>query len=135
MIRDKIVFGLILAFLGSGMYSCTNYKRVEGNVPSGHKAMKVGKVKKSASEYTVHKSDCLWKIAGSTYGDSYQWPLIFKANRDMVEDPDLISPGQKLQIQKGFTDKEKARARELSSKTPKYVPHAQPRKTLPLNYF
>jgi LysM repeat protein len=132
MMTRKIVFGLILAFIGSGLYSCTNYKRVEGTDASGGKKIKV---KKSASQYTVRKGDSLWNIAGSKYGDSYQWPLIFKANRDLVEDPDIIEPSQDLQIQKGFTDVEKERARELSSKTPKYVPHSQPRKTLPLNYF
>jgi LysM repeat protein len=132
MVTRNIVFGLILAFVGSGIYGCTNYKRVEG---TDAKAGKTVKAKKSAGQYTVRKGDCLWDIAGSKYGDSYQWPLIFKANRDLVEDPDIIEPSQELSIQKGFSDEEIERARSLSSKTPKYVPHSQPRKTLPLNYF
>ena len=50
--------------------------------------------------YTVAPGDSLWEIAQSTgqYGDAYRWPLIFKANRSQIKDPDVIYPRQTLKI-------------------------------------
>ena len=48
--------------------------------------------------YTVVAGDSLSKIAKGVYGDASQWRRIFEANRDQIEDPDLIRPGQKLKI-------------------------------------
>lgn len=54
----------------------------------------------SANSYTVQRGDNLWNISGkdSIYGDPYQWPLIYKANRSQISDADLIHPGQDLSI-------------------------------------
>jgi len=51
--------------------------------------------------YTVSRGDTLWGISGSSvgYNDPYQWPLIYRANADMINDPDLIYPGQDLTIE------------------------------------
>jgi nucleoid-associated protein YgaU len=48
--------------------------------------------------YTVVAGDSLSKIAKKLYGDANQWRRIFEANRDQIENPDLIKPGQKLKI-------------------------------------
>lgn len=48
--------------------------------------------------YTVASGDSLSKIAKRLYGDANQWRKIFDANRDQIENPDLIHPGQKLKI-------------------------------------
>ena len=48
--------------------------------------------------YTVERGDSLSKIARRMYGDANQWRRIFDANRDQIEDPDLIHPGQVLRI-------------------------------------
>lgn len=50
--------------------------------------------------YTVQRGDSLWRISGKSeiYGNPYQWPLIYKANRDKIRDADLIFPGQNLSI-------------------------------------
>jgi len=57
----------------------------------------------ASSVYTVSKGDSLWSISGddSVYADPYQWPLIYKANRDQIKDADLIYPGQALDIDRG----------------------------------
>lgn len=61
-------------------------------------------VESSASDdngsYTVARGDHLWGISGQSriYGNPYQWPLIYKANSDQIEDADLINPGQTLTI-------------------------------------
>ena len=52
----------------------------------------------SGSTYTVQAGDSLSKI-GSHYGIS--WQKIFEANRDKLDDPDKIQPGQELTIPQG----------------------------------
>lgn len=52
----------------------------------------------SGSSYTVQSGDSLSKI-GSKYGVS--WQKIFDANRDKLDDPDKIQPGQELTIPQG----------------------------------
>ena len=53
--------------------------------------------------YTVRRlspEDCLWRIAGYSdiYGDPYQWTRIYQRNRDIISNPSLIYPGQRLII-------------------------------------
>ncbi len=88
-------------------------------------------------DYIVVKGDTLWGISGSSsgYNDYFLWPLIFKANRDQITDPDLIYPKQDFCIRQDFEDKDKQKARKDASDTPKYVPHTKPRETLPVDYF
>jgi nucleoid-associated protein YgaU len=50
------------------------------------------------STYVVKKGDSLSKIAKDQYGDADKWRKIFEANRDQIQDPDLIHPGQTLRI-------------------------------------
>ena len=51
-----------------------------------------------AKLYTVKSGDTLSKIAKAEYGDAMKYPVIFEANRPMLEDPDKIYPGQALRI-------------------------------------
>ena len=48
--------------------------------------------------YTIESGDTLSKIAKEYYGDAMQYPKIFEANREVIEDPDKIFPGQKIRI-------------------------------------
>jgi uncharacterized protein YidB (DUF937 family) len=48
--------------------------------------------------HTVAAGESLSKIARRYYGDANQWRRIFEANRDQIQNPDLIHPGQKLKI-------------------------------------
>ncbi len=50
--------------------------------------------------YSVVRGDNLWNISGKdeVYADPYQWPLIYKTNRDKIKDADLIHPGQVFDI-------------------------------------
>ena len=48
--------------------------------------------------YTVVSGDSLSKIAKHFYGSANRWKQIFEANRDQLDDPDLIKPGQVLKI-------------------------------------
>jgi nucleoid-associated protein YgaU len=48
--------------------------------------------------YVVTAGDSLSKIAKRFYGDAGQWQRIFEANRNQLDNPDLIRPGQTLVI-------------------------------------
>jgi len=48
--------------------------------------------------YTVQNGDSLSKIAKREYGDAQQWRRIYEANRDLIQNPDLIYPGQVFRI-------------------------------------
>ena len=52
------------------------------------------------NSYSVVRGDNLWSISGKdeVYADPYQWPLIYKTNRDKIKDADLIYPGQVFDI-------------------------------------
>jgi nucleoid-associated protein YgaU len=51
-----------------------------------------------ATYYTVQRRDTLSKVAKAHYGDASMYPLIFEANRPMLQDPDKIYPGQMLRL-------------------------------------
>jgi peptidoglycan hydrolase CwlO-like protein len=50
--------------------------------------------------YKVVRGDCLWNIAKKKehYGNAFAWPVIYKANRDKIKNPDLIYPNQEFAI-------------------------------------
>lgn len=52
----------------------------------------------TTQSYTVQSGDTLSHIAQRYYGQAGQWNRIFEANRDQLDDPDLIQPGQVLKI-------------------------------------
>jgi nucleoid-associated protein YgaU len=52
----------------------------------------------AAATYTVRSGDSLSAIAKREYGDAGQWRRIYEANRDQIDNPDLIHPGQELKI-------------------------------------
>lgn len=52
----------------------------------------------SQKTYTVKKGDCLWSIAKARYGDGRQFKKIYEANRDIIKNPNLIYPNQKIKI-------------------------------------
>jgi nucleoid-associated protein YgaU len=66
------------------------------------------------SRYEVVAGDSLWAIAAQSgiYGDPYYWPLIYKANHGLIEDADLIYPGQVLIINRNASSAEMLDAAE-----------------------
>lgn len=48
--------------------------------------------------YTVKSGDTLSKISQQFYGSANQYMKIFEANRDQLNDPNTIRPGQTLKI-------------------------------------
>lgn len=50
--------------------------------------------------YTIVKGDNFSKISKKFYGDSNKYNKISEANKEVIKDPDLIYPGQKIRIPK-----------------------------------
>lgn len=48
--------------------------------------------------HTVQSGDTLSKIAKSAYDNGGAYMKIFEANRDILSDPNLIKPGQRIKI-------------------------------------
>jgi len=59
-----------------------------------------GATPKVLTEHVVIKGETLWWIAEykQVYDDPFKWPLIYKANRSQIKDPDLIYPDQVFKI-------------------------------------
>ncbi len=72
------------------------YARLDPDYRSGDLVLDISAPEgASTATYTVQSGDSLSKI-GSNYGVS--WQKIFEANRDKLDDPDKIFPGQELTI-------------------------------------
>jgi nucleoid-associated protein YgaU len=48
--------------------------------------------------YVIKSGDTLSAIAQKYYGKASAYPRIFEANREVIKNPDLIYPGQKIRI-------------------------------------
>ncbi len=53
---------------------------------------------KNTGYYIVKSGDTLWGIAKKYYGDGTKYTKIYNANRNIISNPSLIRPGQKLVI-------------------------------------
>lgn len=52
----------------------------------------------NAKTYTVKEGDCLWNIAKKYYGNGVEYTKIFNANKDKLDNPNLIYVGQVLTL-------------------------------------
>ena len=75
-------------------------ENTDSSASSSSGARGAGAMAGRVSSYSVVRGDNLWNISGKdeVYADPYQWPLIYKTNRDKIKDADLIMPGQVLDI-------------------------------------
>ena len=73
---------------GAGAPDFSNVEGHADTVPAGARAR----------TYTVQAGDTLSHIAQRVYGKASRWHAIFDANRDQLDDPDPIRPGQVLTL-------------------------------------
>lgn len=64
------------------------------------KALDAWVEKPDVISYKVVRGDHLWGIAKKKehYGNGFAWPIIYKANRDQIKNPDLIYPDQVFKV-------------------------------------
>ncbi len=76
------------------------------------------------TSHTVVRGECLWWIAEykQIYNDPFMWPLIFKANRDQINNPDLIYPDQVFQIPRAYQLDEVKESRRSAGAPRPYLP-------------
>ena len=48
----------------------------------------------------VQPGNSLWRIARRTYGDGFDYVIIYRANKDQIRNPDMIFPGQVYMLPK-----------------------------------
>ena len=77
---------------GTGKPDFSNVQGKVDGVPDG------GGAGAGEQSYTVQKGDTLSHIAQKHYGKASKWHAIFDANRDQIDDPDKIFPGQVLKL-------------------------------------
>lgn len=75
-----------------------DFSNVQGGVSSTEEITATSSGSTGEQSYTVEKGDTLSAIAKQFYGKAGAWRDIFEANRDQIDDPDRIFPGQVLKI-------------------------------------
>lgn len=60
--------------------------------------VKEGELSAKVEYYVIKSGDTLSGIAAKYYGQGSLYPRIFEANREVIKNPDLIYPGQKIRI-------------------------------------
>ncbi len=60
----------------------------------------LAELKAARTTYTVVRGNSLWAIAGksSIYGNSFEWPLLYRSNAGKIHNPDLIYPNERLKV-------------------------------------
>ncbi|MDI6777481.1 MAG: LysM peptidoglycan-binding domain-containing protein [Syntrophales bacterium] len=89
----------------------------------------VKKKKPVLSKYhLVKKGESLWWIAKykDRYNDPFLWPIIYRANKNKIKNPDVIYPGQKFRIPRGgYTVEDIKKVRKNAGAPWPYVPPAK----------
>jgi nucleoid-associated protein YgaU len=73
-------------------------KDIVADIKAASPTTAVGTAGAAESTYTVKSGDTLSKIAKEKLGNANAFMEIFNANRDQLNDPDKIKPGQVLKI-------------------------------------
>ena len=98
----KFVAVAVVAFAVVGCASTepTKETKEETKAAEVQPAAPAAPTRKADDTYNVVRGDHLWGISSKPkiYGNPYQWPLIYKANRSQIADADLIKPGQVFTI-------------------------------------
>jgi nucleoid-associated protein YgaU len=87
----------LMDFFKKGKEEPAREREKPANVPR-QSAPQTPQATSTRREYVIKSGDSLSKIAKQHYGNAGEWKKIYQANRDVIKDPDLIHPGQKIVI-------------------------------------
>lgn len=73
----------------------TIYKRFNAE-PTSAQMWIAKSTDRAADTYTVQKGDTLWSVSQTLFGDPTFWPKIWSLNRETIENPHFIYPGDKV---------------------------------------
>src|SRR6185503_129030 len=69
------------------------------HAPANEDSATIEPVDHGARKHTVQRGDTIFKLAREYYGgDEHQWRKIFDANRDKIQNKDVLKVGQVLVI-------------------------------------
>jgi hypothetical protein len=74
---------------------------VAGTDPTPLRRMNSGARGLPPGLHEVVPGDSLWELAEREFGDGFRWREIYALNRGSVTDPDLILPGQEIELPRG----------------------------------
>jgi len=103
-LKDLLEKAKELYRLGLEQQAKGNYEQAQSYFGESLRYVEIYKSYAVKGVYTVRlipeRRDCLWRIAEyeSIYGDPYRWPQIWRRNRKLIQNPDLIYPGWQLVI-------------------------------------
>jgi nucleoid-associated protein YgaU len=90
--------------LGIKEKAAGNYEKAQDYFAEALRYIEIYKSYAVKGVYTVRlipdKRDCLWRIAEykDIYGNPHLWPKLWRRNRKLIQNPDLIFPGWQLVI-------------------------------------
>lgn len=99
----ETLWGIAERYTGYGgnwrQIAATNHLHHGELIPAGrHLRVVVETATTNDNVVTVHDGDTLSAIAEDHLGRGSAWPKIYDANRDQIRNPDLIYPGEQLQM-------------------------------------
>lgn len=98
--KDAIVRAAIYLEQAKEAYNAHNYEHAFNYAEVTARVAALFKDSGIKEIYRVKRGDCLWTIAekSEVYGSSFYWPLLYRANKGLIVDPDTIEPGDELII-------------------------------------
>lgn len=84
-----------------------------------------------AHSYTVEKGDTLWKISEKQLGSGEHWNTIYKDNKNIIKKPNLIYPGQVLEIKSKTSDTTDSAGTETKDNLSNYIIELYPQYNVP----
>lgn len=94
--KRRADFGSVTSTISSTEAAEADFGNVHSSISTTERSS--DPANETARTYTVVSGDSLSRIALHIYGKASRWPAIFEANRDQLNDPDRIHPGQVLKL-------------------------------------